>query len=91
MAYFKAPTSNPKAEFKDSAEWDKMLENTKYVMPAWEVMPTVENMELWLERLNISKRLYVDSMQTSLKDWIGLNQNWPLRAFVGLLLEYKTL
>ena len=79
----------PKSEFKDSAEWDKMLESTRYVMPSWDVMPTVENMELWLERLDISKRLYVERTQTSLKDWVALNPGWPLRAFIGLLLEDK--
>ena len=89
MAYFKVLPMTPKAEFKDSAEWDKMLESTRYVMPAWDVMPTVENMELWMDRLDKSKRLYVDRTQTSLKDWVALNPSWPLRAFIGLLLEDK--
>ena len=78
-----------KSEFKDSDEWEKMIESTKYVLPGWEVLPTILLMELWLERLNISKRLYIDHMQTNLKDWIKLNPEWPLRSWVGLLLEYK--
>ena len=85
------PFSKPlRAEFKDSDEWGKLMEQTRYVLPGWEVAPTVPLMELWLERLNISKHLYIDSMQTSLKEWLDLNQDWPLRAFVGLLLEYKS-
>ena len=81
--------SGPKSEFKDSAEWDKMLAKTRYRMPGWEVMPTIQSMELWLDRLDINKRVYVDQTQTSLKDWVILNPGWPLRAFVGLLLEFK--
>jgi hypothetical protein len=78
-----------KAEFKDSAEWERLCEKTRYVLPAWEVVATVDNFRVWLNRLDIKEADYRDAMQTKIADMILLNPGWPLRAFVGLLLECK--
>lgn len=84
------PLSNPlKADFYDSAEWERLCERTRYVLPGWSVSATKENIRLWLNRLDIKEADYREAMQTSIADVIELNQDWPLRAFVGLLLEFK--
>ena len=81
--------SGLKAEFLDDAYWKELCEKTRYVMPAWGVTPTVENIRVWLNRLEIREIDYREAMQTSVADFIALNPTLPLRAFVGLLLEYK--
>lgn len=78
-----------KSEFTDSDGWESLCERTRYVLPAWDVAPTVENIRVWLNRLEIKEADYREAMQTSIADMIELNPTWPLRAFVGLLLEYK--
>ena len=84
------PLSNPlKSEFRDSALWEELCEKTRYVLPKWEAVATPENIRIWLNRLEIREVDYREAMQTSVQDMIRLNPTWPLRAFVGQLLEYK--
>lgn len=78
-----------KAEFYDDAEWTRLCEKTRYVLPAWSVLPNIDNIRIWLNRLGIRDVDYREAMQTSIQDMLRLNETWPLRAFVGLLLEFK--
>lgn len=78
-----------RAEFFDDAEWLRLCDRTRYILPDWSVSPTRENIRLWLNRLDIREVDYREAMQTSVADMIELNPTWPLRAFVGLLLEYR--
>ena len=84
------PVSKPlQGEFADDAYWQELCEKTRYVLPAHDVAATVENIRLWLNRLEIKEGDYREAMQTSIEDMVKLNPTWPLRAFVGLLLEFK--
>lgn len=84
------PLSNQiKAEFCDDDAWEVLCEKTKYILPKWEVEATDENIRLWLNRLEIREVDYREAMQTSIPDMIRMNPCWPLRSFVGLLLEHK--
>ena len=84
------PLSKPmKAEFTDDAHWQELCEKTRYVLPALDFLPTAENIRVWLNRLEIKEADYREAMQTSVADMIAMNPTWPLRAFVGLLLEYR--
>ena len=78
-----------KAEFTDDAHWQELCEKTRYVLPALDVLPTVVNIRLWLNRLEIKEADYRDAMQTSIADMIAMNPTWPLRSLAGLLLEYR--
>lgn len=78
-----------KAEFCDDVVWQELCDKTRYVLPKWDVEATPDNIRVWLNRLEIKEGDYREAMQTSIKDLIELNQTWPLRAFVGLLLESK--
>jgi hypothetical protein len=82
------PLSKPlKSDFKDSDTWDLLADNqTHYRLPEWDVPCTVSKMKEWEKRLDISD--YQEVTQTSRGDFIKLNPDWPLRAYVGLLLEY---
>ena len=74
----------------DSGHWEDLAEKMMpYRLPEWSVRPTIQLMKEWMKRLGIREVIYMESMNTSLKTWIRLNPTWPLRAFVGVLLEYK--
>jgi len=88
----KSPDPTLRKDFKDDAYWLDLIKNSRTQckqLPAYGWPPTLTNMRLWLRRLDISKKEYLDATgYTSLDDFIRLNPDWPLRAFVGLLLEY---
>lgn len=84
------PFSKPaKSEFTDDAYWMDLCEKTRYVLPDAGVAPSIYNIRVWFNRLEIKEADYREAMQTNLRDMIELNPTWPLRSFVGLLLEYK--
>lgn len=84
------PFSKPlKSEFKDDMYWQELCEKTSYVLPKWEAVATPENIRVWLNRLEIREVDYREAMQTSIHDMLRLNPTWPLRAWAGILLEYK--
>jgi hypothetical protein len=80
-----------KTEFKESEYWDSLAEIylSRYTLPKWSEKPTIPSMELWLDRLDIPKKKYEAYINTSLSDLISLNQTWPLRAHIGMFMEYK--
>lgn len=78
-----------KTDFRDGAGWELLCDKTRYILPDWSVSPTKENIRIWLNRLEIKEADYMEAMQTNIEDMIALNPTWPLRAFVGLLLEFK--
>lgn len=75
-----------KTDFADSSYWDALAKKylKSYTLPKWDKPMTEEGMRRWKDRLNISERLYSDY-----QDFDELNPDWPLRAFVGLLMETK--
>ena len=75
-------------DFQDSEKWDELAENqTNYRLPDWDVPCAVAKMKEWEKRLDITD--YQEVTQTSRQDWMALNPTWPLRAYVGLLLEHQ--
>ncbi len=76
------------ASFSDARYWLELNERySRYNLPAWEVSCTVEAMRLRLDRLGLREREYVERTATSLVDFIAMNSVWPLRAWIGLVLE----
>lgn len=82
----------PEAEFSDSGEWRKLAERHlgRYRLPGWDVPCTEQEMAVWLDRLNISKSEYMDFLNTSFQDWVKMNPDWPLRAWIGMVSEFVT-
>ncbi len=62
---------------------------SRYNLPSHQIPCSIEKMEVWLDRLNISKLLYEKQTKTSLQEFINLNPGWSLRSWVGLVLETK--
>lgn len=82
-------------DFHDSKEWsilaDRLLPS--YSLPRWKEACSVGAMRLWAERLNIPSRkggvtAYEIETKTTMAEFMELNPAWPLRSFVGLMLEY---
>ena len=80
----------------DSKEWNELAGRLlpRYTMPKWSVPCTPEAMRLWAERLDLgpktarsTKTAYEGMTNTTMEEFIELNNGWPLRAFVGLMLE----
>ena len=76
-----------RSNFADAGHWDELAKSHSYRLPKWSEPCSVERMRLWMDRLNISNRLYKEQTGTTLDQFIELNPAWPLRAFVGLLME----
>ena len=77
--------------FTDDPHWQELADKlTNYTLPEYGVSCTIERMILWLERMEISPRQYLNATALeNLHEYIELNPTFPLRAFVGELLELK--
>lgn len=79
-------------KFCDAEHWDELAAKhlPRYDLPSWDVPCSPEAMERWLDRLDLSERDYLS--MTGLKrldEFIKLNPNWPLRAWIGTVLEIR--
>ena len=75
----------------DIREWNKLAEIhlSRFNLPKWGVPCSVDQMERWLDRLNLDKHSYYKRTRTTLQEFIDLNPDWSLRAFIGTILEMK--
>lgn len=82
---------NLKPNLDDIKEHNRLadIHLSRYNLPKWEVPCSVEQMKRWLDRLDISERLYTKQTATSLKEFIELNPNLSLRSWIGLVMESK--
>lgn len=77
-------------EAVDRDRWFRLAYDRRLRLPEWSARVTLRQMESWLHRLGIEGKSYYDwSGYTALAAWPKANPTWPLRAFVGLLLEAK--
>lgn len=76
-------------DFEDDETWTDLAKRFYVRLPIWKTPPTDEVMRKWLRRFRVTERGYLDATgYKELKDFSRLNPDWPLRAWVGLLLEY---
>ena len=78
-----------RTNFTDSEIWLELAQKhlTRYDLPKWSEECQIPNMELWLARFDMDEKDYLKLTNTTLEEFRKLNPDWPLRAFVGLLLE----
>lgn len=75
-------------DFLDSGSWDELAATKGLRLPQWHLGPTPGNMEKWLRKLGVSVAQYCAwSGDKGLSDFAKLNPDWPLRAWIGLMLE----
>ena len=78
------------ASFTDAKHWSDLAEKhiTRFNLPSWDVPCTESEMELWTGKLDISQEELITYTNTDCEDWMAMNPGWPLRAFIGILLEF---
>src|SRR3990170_2625084 len=76
-------------QFVDNETWVSLARRFYVRLPNWRTEPTNENMRRWLRRFRVTETQYMEATgYKSLEDFRTYNPDWPLRAWLGLLLEY---
>jgi hypothetical protein len=90
MAKIEAGKAQFKTDFMDSPIWDDLAKEYGIRLPNWWQPPEVRMMRRYLRRLNIKERDYCLACGEgyTLDKFASNNPTFPLRAFVGNLLEY---
>lgn len=78
------------ASFTDAKHWAALAEKhiNRFHLPDWDEACAPYSMERWCDRLNIGPQEFMVYTNTDCEDWMALNPDWPLRAFIGILLEF---
>jgi hypothetical protein len=75
-------------DFADDGAWMELARPRGLRLPIWTSRITTGGMRNWLRRLGISVARYTDWYGGgNLGDFAKRNPDWPLRAWVGLMLE----
>lgn len=75
-------------DFLDAPEWEQLARERGVRLPQWHQAPTAGALRRWLARVGVSATAYRDySAETNLSQFAANNPDWPLRAWVGLILE----
>jgi len=77
-------------KFHDDDYWNLLRKRylPKYRLPQWRVPYSDEGFAIWMRRLKLTPLRFKDLMGCTAQEFDVLN-HWPLRAMVGLMLEYK--
>jgi hypothetical protein len=73
--------------FHDDDHWVALAAKTRYDLPAKDVPCQIKSMQLWLDRLGRDEKWHQTAFGCSLAAFIESNTEWPLRGWVGLILE----
>ena len=80
--------SSLRRDFAEESVWLELARSRGIRLPPYGVATTPGQMEKFLRKLNLSTEWYREwSGFPTLAVWPEHNPTWPLRAFVGLLLE----
>lgn len=90
QAKIEAGKAQFKIDFSDSVVWDDLAKEYGVRLPAWWQSPEVRLMRRYLRRIGIKEREYCLACGEGykLEQFATNNPTFPLRAFVGNLLEY---
>lgn len=73
----------------DDNHWKDLARKYYVRLPVWKTVPTPEKMRYWLRKFRLAERDYLEiTGYKRIENFMELNPAWPLRAWVGLLLEY---
>ncbi len=75
--------------FHDAEDWNELtaVYLRQYDLPSWDAPCEPEVMGRWLDRLDMTATDYMQQTNTNLSDFCALNPEWPLRAWLGTVLE----
>ncbi len=77
-------------DFLGYSIWQELARVVGLRRVAWNVKPTPALLRRWLKRTGLSVEEYKSLGWRTLQDSIDLNSDWPLGAFIGLMLEEAT-
>lgn len=76
-------------DFSDDMTWVDLARRFYIRLPIWKTPVTEQAMRKWLRKFRVTEKEYLQATgYKELGDFMKLNPDWPLRAWVGLLLEY---
>ena len=76
-------------DFEDAEHWSDLAKKMYVRLPIWKTPCTETSIRKWLRRFRVDVKTYLDATgYKKITDFMEYNPDWPLRAFVGLLLEY---
>lgn len=77
--------------FEDEKYWSELARKWFIRLPAWDIEVTPDKMRRWLRKFRVTEQAYLEiTGYLAIEDFQRLNSDWPLRAWLGLLLEYVT-
>ncbi len=75
--------------FADDKYWVDLARDHDLILPRWYLPADSKYYARWFKKLKMSRKEYFElTGYTDLGEFQKLNPAWPLRAWVGLLLEY---
>ena len=77
-------------DFLDADLWLQLASQRGLRLPPWGKPATVSNMRTWLHKVGWSQQQFEEWSGCSLRHFIALNSEWPLRAFAGVVLEVQS-
>jgi hypothetical protein len=81
--------SRLRRDFLDEPTWRKLASERGVRLPPWGEPVTPGAMRRWLKKLSWTVSRYLASTaEITLSDFRSGNPDWPLRAWVGLVLEH---
>lgn len=77
-----------KIDFLDNEAWIELAQVRGLRLPQWRTRLTTGAMRQWLRKLNVSVSRYLEwEGGRSLGEFTRRNPMWPLRAWVGVVME----
>jgi len=74
--------------FMDSERWTELAKDAGIRLPQWRTPCTTGKMKWYLGKIGVSLPKYLAYWnEPSLKKFIQMNPEWPLRAWLGIELE----
>lgn len=78
-----------RVDFTEDLRWIELARDQKIRLPLWRMPITTGGMRKYLKKLDIQVEDYLsDNNEKTLRHFGNMNPDWPLRAWVGLQLEW---
>lgn len=94
MPRIKVAPPELRTNFSDDNYWHDLARARKLRLPLWRMRCSLGQMRKWLKKLELTSEdfcmwwLGMPNGNVRLMDFSKANPDWPLRAWVGLMLEY---
>lgn len=78
--------------FSEQLRWAEWAKAAKIRLPLWRFACTPSGMRRFLKKLNVPVEQYLaDNNEKNLRHFGQMNPDWPLRAWVGIQLEWHRI